>query len=96
LLIEFILSIPDIYKPLDNLLTSHPHLTLANTLALDDREDTFSHNNKNGILIPAYSPEDIEETEDTHLLKLEHWLSKEEVATSPDVRKLKKRSIFKN
>jgi hypothetical protein len=96
----------NIYKPLDKLITDYtkekniklPHFTIQNVFAIDDRKDTFSHNVKNGVLIPAYSPDPTKESilknDDNALLKLEKWFSKSEVALSPDVRKLNKKAIF--
>lgn len=75
----------------------------TNTLHIDDRDDTFSQNEHNGIKIPAYSPnldgtpeeiiESILQPDDT-LLKLMCWLSLLEVRNCTDVRKLDKSTIF--
>lgn len=69
----------------------------TNTLALDDREDTFSLNPYNGIQIPPYEPELTKEgimKEDIALLQLMCWLSLPEVVQAKDVRYLDKRYIF--
>lgn len=73
-------------------------LNEKNTFVLDDRDDTFSLNPKNGIQIPVFesdmSIEDISGHEDINLLKLISWLSTKEVKENSDVRKLKKDKIF--
>jgi hypothetical protein len=74
-------------------------LNEKNTFVLDDRDDTFSLNEKNGIMIPEFesdmSIEDITEHEDKSFLQLMAWLSIKEVKDCKDVRKLKKDKIFK-
>jgi len=74
-------------------------LNEKNTIAIDDREDTFSLNNKNGIQIPIFesdmSIEDISEHEDINLLKLMSWLETKEVKNCEDFRKIRKDKIFK-
>lgn len=88
----------NIYKPLEILIKNYNNLTIENILAVDDREDTFSHNVKNGILIPAYSPDQTRESilqYDDTLLKLELWLTNNDVSNCKDVRKLNKKNIFK-
>jgi hypothetical protein len=65
--------------------------------ALDDREDTFSLNKGNGILIPAYEIKPREShimKDDTRLTELEKWFSQEKVANCKDVRLLDKTTIF--
>ena len=90
----------DIYKPLNIMFSdikSDISVSHENVLALDDREDTFSHNPHNGILIPAYEPSPTEQSilrNDNMLLKLENWFHKEEVSLSKDVRTLNKENIF--
>ena len=73
-------------------------LNEKNTFVLDDRDDTFSLNPKNGIQIPVFesdmSLEDISGHEDINLLKLMSWLSTKEVKENKDVRKLRKERIF--
>jgi len=74
-------------------------LNEKNTFVLDDRDDTFSLNSKNGIMIPEFesdmSVEDITDHEDSAFLHLMAWLNTKEVNESNDVRKLKKDRIFK-
>jgi TFIIF-interacting CTD phosphatase-like protein len=90
----------NIYKPLKKIFADprvKGKILPENTYVLDDRDDTFSLNKNNGILIPAY---DIKPTEkwimadDSRLLELEMWLSQHHVATVDDVRTLDKSSIF--
>jgi hypothetical protein len=91
----------NIYKPLD-LLYNDPRLKgicdPTNTLVIDDRDDTFSHNPENGILIPPFkvnaTRESIMNNNDIALLQLEEWLCREEVANCSDVRTLNKEHIF--
>ena len=70
----------------------------TNTFILDDRDDTFSLNKKNGIKIPEFesdmSLEDITGHDDDAFLKLMAWLSGEKVLNSKDIRKLPKSKIF--
>ena len=73
-------------------------LNEKNTIAIDDREDTFSLNVKNGIQIPVFESdmtiEDIAEHEDVNLLKLMAWLETKEVKNAQDIRKVRKDKIF--
>jgi len=89
-------------KPLKNIYNdprSKGKLNEKNTFVLDDRDDTFSLNSKNGIMIPEFesdlSPEDITDHEDSAFLQLMAWLSLKETKESTDVRKLNKNKIFK-
>ena len=90
-----------IVKPLEKLY-KHPDLkgklNENNTFVLDDREETFSLNKRNGIMIPEFesdmSVEDICNHPDNELLKLMTWLSSEDVRNSKDVKKLNKTNIF--
>lgn len=70
-----------------------------NTFVLDDRDDTFSLNPKNGIQIPEFesdmSIDEIVEHKDDAFIKLMAWLSLKEVRDCKDVRKLNKCNIFK-
>jgi 2-hydroxy-3-keto-5-methylthiopentenyl-1-phosphate phosphatase len=74
-------------------------LNEKNTLILDDRDDTFSLNSKNGVKIPEFesdmSIEDISGHDDINLLKFMSWLETKEVKNCEDVRKLRKDKIFK-
>lgn len=73
-------------------------LSTKNTFVLDDREDTFSLNKRNGVLVPEFesdmSLEDIHHHKDNNLLKLMAWLSTKEVKESTDVKKINKSNIF--
>ena len=90
-----------IVKPLEKLY-KHPQLkgklNETNTFVLDDREETYSYNKRNGILIPEFesdmSVEDICNHPDGELLKLMTWLNTSEVKNSKDIRKLNKTNIF--
>lgn len=90
-----------IVKPLEKLY-KHPKLkgklNETNTFVLDDREETYSFNKRNGILIPEFesdmSVEDICNHPDSELLKLMTWLNTQEVKSCKDVRKLNKTNIF--
>ena len=74
-------------------------LNEKNTFILDDRDDTFSLNPKNGIMIPEFesdmSVEDIADHEDSYFLNLMAWLNTKEVRACSDVRKLNKNRVFK-
>ena len=74
-------------------------LNEKNTFILDDRDDTFSLNPKNGIMIPEFesdmSVEDITDHEDSAFLNLMAWFNTKEVKEAKDVRKLNKNKIFK-
>lgn len=84
-----------IYKPLSKIYKLIKYdANSKNTLVLDDRDDTFSKNKKNGILIPEYIPE-IENNGDICLLQLISWLIQKETIESKDVKLLKKNNIFK-
>jgi hypothetical protein len=70
----------------------------TNTLGLDDLPSTYSENEGNGILIPAYEPDELSKESlaenDNCLLKLENWLMSPEVIDCKDVRLLDKSKIF--
>lgn len=72
-------------------------MSLSNTLVIDDRASTFVRNKQNGILIPAYSPQDTIsdlQANDGVLEKVSKWLMKPEVVASKDVKLLDKSKIF--
>jgi len=76
---------------------SKKHFNLTDTIALDDRLDTFSKNHENGILIPEYRPPVTKEgimANDDALLKLMDWLLLPEVINATDIRKINKDHIF--
>jgi hypothetical protein len=88
-------------KPLRQLIDSHPvlqrHMSLSNTLALDDNSGTFIYNSGNGVLIPAYEPAcslPALARDDPSLLQFKYWLLQPEVVAAPDVTLLDKSSIF--
>lgn len=75
-----------IFKPLQRLVedpTVPGSVTLQNTFAIDDRDDTFSQNVANGIQIPKWSPDaerpDSLLTEDRNLDKVMCWFLQREV-----------------
>jgi len=86
-------------KPLDKFYT-HPSakgkIHSHSTFIIDDRDYTFERNEQNGILIPPYSPNSIEEIqqEDDHLLRLRKWFLHPEIRFSQDIRSLGKTEIF--
>lgn len=89
-------------KPLKNLYKDprvKGKLNEKNTFILDDRDDTFSLNANNGIMIPEFESdmtlEDITDHEDKAFLHLIAWLSTKEVKECKDIRKLNKDKIFK-
>lgn len=89
-------------KPLKKLYNDsrikHLNMNETNTLVVDDREDTFSLNKKNGIQIPEFesdmTAEEIDFHPDIALLQLIAFLKKPEVMNCKDVRTLEKRNIF--
>lgn len=89
-----------IHKPLKNFfedIKTKGLILPEKTFVLDDRDDTFSLNKGNGILIPAYEIKPREShimKDDTRLLELEKWLSQDIVASCKDVRLLDKSNIF--
>ena len=69
----------------------------TNTYVIDDRDDTYFLNKKNGILIPEFEAAlslNGLKLQDENLLKLMAWFSLEEVSNSEDVRTLNKNNIF--
>lgn len=92
-------GIDNLKKPLTKLYKKHPQMKPENTFVLDDRDDTFSLNKKNGIMIPIFesdmSVEDITTSKDENFLKLMIWLDSKEVRECNDIRNLKKDKIFK-
>lgn len=90
-----------IEKPLTKLINSNPllshHMSLENTMALDDNSSTFAKNPDNGILIPAYETSLTVVSlsrDDPSLMQLKYWLLQPEVVNATDVRKLDKSTIF--
>lgn len=86
-------------KPLDKILETYKNnhsLKIEHLFALDDRDATFTHNIKNGIMIPPYEPLPNEMCDyDNALEKLTNWFLREDVISSTDVRNLDKTKIFK-
>lgn len=90
-------------KPLKKLYhdpeLEHLKMNDRNTLVVDDRDDTFSLNRRNGIQIPEFesdmTAEEIDFHPDIALLQLMAWMKRPEVLESDDVRNLNKRNIFK-
>lgn len=75
--------------------TKYPELNDKNTIAIDDRETTFSYTNpNNGIKIPLYSPKEtpkyLREDPDVALADLIVFFAKKEVAECEDYSKLEK------
>jgi len=73
-------------------------LNEKNTYVLDDRDDTFSLNKDNGIMIPEYiTPLSVKgiNKRDENLLKFMAWLMTPENKESNDIRNLNKKKIFK-
>lgn len=90
----------DIEKTIKDIKKMFPHLkgaTEKNTIILDDTEETFSRNVKNGILCPAYYPDgDLKSilSEDDTLLQLISFFKLKKFKECNDVRKLDKCCIF--
>lgn len=79
-------------KPLELVL---PHIDIRRMMIVDDKMCNFRFNPRNGILIPAFSPQSIEEAvSDNYLLQLMKWLNTVEVKTIDDYRLLNKDNIF--
>lgn len=88
-----------ILKPLSKLyeMPSATGANPTNTLAIDDREDTFAANPGNGIQIPVYEPQPTIDgimSDDIALQQLMEWLSLDKVKLCKDVRTLDKSDIF--
>lgn len=90
----------DIFKPIKIMARDEnleKILRLDNTLFLDDRPQAFLKNPDNGIVIPAYEPDETYESyvqDDTALPELMDWLLQPEVLRTSDVRLLDKTKIF--
>lgn len=69
---------------------------LSKTLMLDDRSTVCIENPHNGIKVPPYNAETVEQIRrDDHMfLELMRWLMSAEVLAASDVRSLKKDGIF--
>jgi hypothetical protein len=89
-----------VYKPIAKLMNDNAVKAYVNpkeTLTLDDREDTFSKNPRNGIKIPPYEPRMTPDgimTDDIALLQLMKWLELPSVINASDIRTVDKRNIF--
>lgn len=90
-----------IRKPLEKLYNdprTKGMMNAKNTYVVDDRDDTFSLNKQNGVLIPEYEADLTVRginKKDENLLKLMAWLSIPEHKDSDDIRSLPKSKIFK-
>lgn len=91
----------NVCKPLTKIINSNDilrkHMSLENTLALDDNSMTFRQNPGNGVLLPAYDPSlniDSFSRDDPTLLQFKQWLLQPEVINSTDVTTLNKDNIF--
>lgn len=92
-----------LFKPLSKIINNSRYsdldITEKNTFHLDDRDDVYSLNPKNGVQIPEFScnmdVDKILKHDDEELLKFMCWLSQEKVKSSKDVRTLEKLDIFK-
>lgn len=83
----------ELRKPIWKLMSRNPGMTYSNTFCLDDREETFADNPRNGILIPAYEPEldwPTIKADETSLLKIIRWWDLPRVREAKDVRRLRK------
>lgn len=79
-------------KPLEIVL---PHVDICKMMIVDDKMCNFRFNPRNGILIPAFSPQYIEDVAaDNYLLQLMNWLDLVEVRTTEDYRLVNKDNIF--
>ena len=89
----------DWIKPLSKFF-DHPKakgkITPENTFVIDDRDYTFERNKGNGVLIPAYSPQNAREIkkEDNHLHRLRGWLMCENCRFADNVKYIRKGKIF--
>ena len=85
-------------KPLKKIYKQFPKLNEKNTFILDDREDTFSLNESNGIQIPEFESNmtlsDISSHDDICLLQIMAWFSLPKNKSAKDIRKLDKENIF--
>lgn len=88
-------------KPLSKMINSHPilkkHMSLENTIIVDDYNHSFMENPNNGILIPPYNPSNnVVEIlgRDESLDLIRKWLNTPEVRHSTDIRKVPKDNIF--
>jgi len=79
-------------KPLEIAL---PHIDITRMMLVDDKMCNFRFNPRNGILIPAFSPQTVSEAlGDNYLLQLMNWMDTVEVRTIHDYRLLNKDNIF--
>jgi hypothetical protein len=86
-----------LFKPLSD-YSSYPSHNIENMLILDDRDDTFSLNPKNGIHIPPYEPSTVKkigEDKDIALLQFACWLSIPNHRASSKLTTINKERIFK-
>ena len=85
-------------KMFDDPKLQHLGMNEKNTFILDDRDDTFSLNKRNGIQIPEFecdmTAEEIDKHPDVCLLKAMFWFDSPEVKWSDDIRHLDKEYIF--
>jgi len=89
----------DWVKPLEKFY-KHPKakgkIFPESTFIVDDKPYSFENNKDNGILIPPYSPENINELreEENNLNRLRGWFIQPQVRFEKDVRTLNKNDIF--
>lgn len=89
----------EIYKPLRKMVSNNPHIgPIENLIIVDDRKEIFSENVDNGVLIPAYSPlfsVTNLRMDDVNLMKLQEWLSRDDVRNAEHISNVPKSGIFK-
>lgn len=89
----------DWIKPLDKFF-NHPkakgNIFPEDTYIIDDRTYTFEQNSDNGVLIPPYSPSNIDELrkEENNLTRLRGWFMQPQTKNVKDVRNLNKTAVF--
>lgn len=72
-----------------------PDIDVRHMLLVDDKMCNFRFNPRNGILIPAFSPQTIDTAiGDDYLLQLMNWFKAVDISTVSDYRLLNKDSIF--
>lgn len=79
-----------LYKPISQI-----GLSKNNTIFIDDLDDNFHSNPKNGIIIPVWDPETIDEglkSEDNYLEKIMDWF--DESSSAFDIRQVSRELVF--
>jgi TFIIF-interacting CTD phosphatase-like protein len=86
-------------KPLSKMIKEHHEFgfDITKILIVDDRDSTYVHNPRNGVMIPIYKPSvtiSSMRADDDNLIRFKLWIVSSNLSSYPDVRDIDKYRIF--